>query len=132
MSVSLSSAAQQGAAERVAQQVEKLRGVMVSPERDVLAELIADEVSYGHSSGKIEDKNAFIESLMSGASDFVTLDLSDQSISLAENVAVVRHKLSAKTNDRGKGPGTVSLGVLLVWLERDGTWQLVARQAYKI
>jgi ketosteroid isomerase-like protein len=80
----------------------------------------------------LEDKAAFVEALASGTSDFVTIDLEDQTISVVDNtVALVRHKLHAKTNDNGK-PGEAHIGILLVWQKQKGSWKLVARQAYKL
>ncbi|GAB4033050.1 nuclear transport factor 2 family protein [Spirosoma gilvum] len=115
----------------VSQAVEQLRVLMISPDKAKLDALAADQLSYGHSGGKIEDKAAFIEALTSGASDFVSIELTDQVVTVVDNTALVRHKLSAETLDKGK-PGQVKLSVLLVWVKQKGSWKLLARQAVKI
>jgi len=69
--------------------------------------------------------------LVSGASDFVTIDLTEQTIKITGNAAVVRHVLNATTNDGGK-PGVVKIAVLLVWIKQNKEWKLLARQAVKI
>lgn len=115
----------------VATAVETLREAMVNANKTQLENIAANELSYGHSSGKIEDKAEFVEALASGKSDFENIDLKDQSIKIAGNTAIVRHKLSAKVNDNGK-PATVNLGVLLIWQKQQGQWKLLARQAYKL
>ncbi|MCC9137072.1 nuclear transport factor 2 family protein [Pontibacter silvestris] len=115
----------------VASAVEKLKAAMVDGDRQALTNIAAAELTYGHSSGKIEDKATFVESIVSGKSDFVTIDLTDQTIKVSGNTAIVRHSLSAETNDSGN-PGSVKLGVLLVWQKQQGQWKLLARQAYKI
>jgi ketosteroid isomerase-like protein len=111
--------------------VETLRKAMVDPTKETLSKLTAEELSYGHSSGKIQDKAQFIEALTSNASDFVSIELTEQTIKLAGNVAIVRHTLSANTNDGGK-PGTVKLHILTVWQKQRGQWKLLARQAVKL
>ncbi len=111
--------------------VEKLRVAMIDPDRKALENLVSDSLSYGHSSGHIEGKKEFIESLVSGKSDFVTIDLSAQTISIVDNIAIVRHNLNATTNDGGK-PGSVKIHVLLVWEKTKNGWKLVARQAVKL
>ena len=116
---------------KVAATVEKLRLAMVSGERAALEELASTDLSYGHSSGKIEDKAAFVESIASGKSDFVTIDFKDQTIKVTGKTAIVRHQLHAKTNDGGK-PGEVHLGILLVWQKEGRAWKLLGRQAYKL
>jgi ketosteroid isomerase-like protein len=115
----------------VAAAVEALRKAMIDPDKATLEHLTLDELSYGHSGGQIQDKPEFVEALTSGKSDFVTIDLSEQTIKVVGHTAIVRHHLSAATNDGGK-PGSVKLSVLLVWVKRKGEWKLLARQAVKL
>ena len=114
----------------VANAVEKLRKAMIDGDRAALESIAADQLSYGHSSGHIDDKKEFVEKLASGKSDFVTIDLADQTVSVTGKTAIVRHKLNATTNDGGK-PAEVHLLVLLVWQKQHGKWILLARQAVK-
>lgn len=115
----------------VADAVEKLRAAMAYANKTQLENLVADQLSYGHSSGDIEDKKEFIEKIVSGQSDFVEINLTEQTISLNGKTAIVRHILNAKTNDGGK-PGEVRLRILLIWQKQKGNWKLLARQAVKI
>jgi hypothetical protein len=112
--------------------VEQLRIAMVNADKPVLENLTAKKLSYGHSGGHIDDRNEFVEKIVNGASDFVSIDLKEQTISISDDVAVVRHVLNAKTNDAGKGPGEVHLRILLIWQKQKGGWKLLARQAIKI
>src|SRR5690349_538529 len=114
----------------VSQAVEKLKKAMVDADRTALTALTAEKLTYGHSTGAIEDKKLFIENIMNNKSDFVNINLSDQTISISDNVALVRHKLDATTNNEGK-PGEAHLYVLLVWQKQAGQWKLLARQAVK-
>jgi ketosteroid isomerase-like protein len=128
--INVSTMAQSKEEAAVAAAVESLRKAMVSGERAALEKIAAPELSYGHSGGKLEDKTAFVEAIASGASDFVTIDLTEQTIKVTGDVAIVRHKLSAETNDGGK-PGTVKLAILTVWKKTGKEWKLLARQAVK-
>lgn len=123
--------AQSNEEKKIAAAVEKMRKAMINANKAELENIAADELSYGHSSGKIENKAEFIEALVSGKSDFETIELMDQSIKVAGNTALVRHKLTGKVKDNGK-PGNVNLGVLLVWQNQNGEWKLLARQAFKL
>jgi ketosteroid isomerase-like protein len=116
---------------QVAKAVNKLAALMVDPNKADLEALVSDQVSYGHSSGKLEGKASFIESLISGSSDFVKINLTDQTIQLFGKTAIVRNKLFASTNDGGK-PGEVKLALILVWQKHQKAWQLIARQAVKL
>lgn len=114
----------------VGQAVESLRKALLDGDKASLEKIADNRLSYGHSSGKIEDKAAFVEALVSGKSDFVTLNLSDQTITVAGNTAIVRHTLDGDTKDNGQA-GTVHLNVLLVWVKEGGGWKLLARQAVR-
>ncbi len=122
--------AQAKAEKMVAEAVENLRLAMVSGERKALTDIAAEELSYGHSSGTIEDKAKFVEAIASGKSDFTKIDLTEQTIKIVGKTAIVRHKLSGETMDNGKA-GTIKLFVLLIWQKQGGKWKLLARQAAK-
>jgi len=126
------SAQETKAEKEVAESVEQLRKAMISADSTTLSKLASTALSYGHSGGKIQNKAEFIKSFTSRASVFVSIDLTDQTIHVEGNTAIVRHILSAATNDTGKGPGTVKIAVLLVWVKSRGGWQLLARQAVKV
>lgn len=111
--------------------VEKLRLAMIDGNGNELGKIVSEKLSYGHSSGVVDNKKQFIEKLASGKSDFVSIDLTQQTISISKKIAVVRHVLKAKTNDSGK-PGEAYLSVLLIWEKQLGNWKLLARQAVKI
>lgn len=111
---------------------EMLTQALLKPSPATLNRLTSDKLSYGHSSGKVETKEQFVQTLMSGASVFEEIQLSDQTADVQENTAVVRHVLNAKTNDPGKGPANIRIGIILTWVKSDGNWQLLARQAFKL
>ena len=70
---------------------EKLRLAMISGEKPALESLILPELTYGHSGGHIDDAAEFVEKLVSKKSDFVTIDITNQTISITGNTAIVRH-----------------------------------------
>ena len=116
---------------RVEAAVEKLKSAMISGVREDLAFIVDDSLSYGHSGGAVEGKAEFVEKIASGKSDFITINITDQKISITGNVAVVRHQLYATNNDNGK-PGEVKLKILLVFKKAGKDWKLLARQAVKL
>ena len=111
--------------------VEKFRQAMVASDNATLEKMSSDQLSYGHSNGLVEDKAAFLKQFVTGQTDFVTISLSDQTIRIVGDAAVVRHRLVADTNNN-KVPGNVDLMVLMVWEKQKGEWKLLARQAVKL
>ena len=122
----------QSADERdIAAAVETLRKAMVDADKSALENIAAEELSYGHSNGLVQDKAAFVEAIASGKNDFKTIELSGQTIAIAGSTAIVRHKFNAEVVNNGT-PGTANIGVLLIWQKQKGKWKLLARQAVKL
>ena len=116
---------------KVAAAAEILRMAMINADSTALSNITTDSLSYGHSGGKIESKAEFINKIISGRSDFVSIDISEQTIRIIGRTAIIRHNFNAVTNDGGK-PGTVKLSVLQVWVKEKYHWKLAARQAVKL
>lgn len=129
--VSVGGFAQSKSEKKVAAATEQLRKAMVEGDRTALENIAAEKLSYGHSGGHIDDKKEFVEKIASGNSDFLSIDISDQTISISGKTAIVRHILTAKTHDKGKDIADVHLRIILVWQKQAGKWRLLARQAVK-
>lgn len=115
----------------VAAAVENMRKAMISGVKADLENLASENLSYGHSSGKIQNKAEFVEAIVNKSSVFVTINLSNQTIKVTGKTAIVRHILTAQTADGGK-PGNITLGIMLVFVKEHGKWMLLGRQAYKL
>jgi hypothetical protein len=124
-------AVQSGDEAAVAQAVEAFRNAMLKADRAQFEALTADQLSYGHSAGRVETKAQFIDAATSGRSTWKFITLTDQTIQIVGNNAIVRHTLSGETERDGK-TNSVKIGVLMVWHKPDGNWQLLARQAVRL
>lgn len=116
----------------IAATVEKLKTAIISANEAELKKLTSPMLSYGHSNGLLEDQKEFIRALVSEDSKFTKIDLTDQTISVSGDVALVRHKLFGDTHNKGKDPAQVKLGVLMVFQKVKGNWVLLGRQAFKL
>lgn len=127
----LDAAAQPAEEAAVAQAVEKLRAAMLAADRGQLDALTAPQLSYGHSGGAVESKAQFIDVVAGKRTVYKTITLSDQSIGMAGDNAIVRHVFSTDF-ESGGNPASSRVGVMQVWQKRDGQWRLLARQAFRI
>ncbi len=123
--------AQSGDEAAVAQAVEAFRNAMLKADRAQFEALTADQLSYGHSAGRVEDKTQFIKAATSGQSRWKFITLTDQTIQMVGNTAIVRHTLTGETERDGK-TNPVKIGVLMVWHKQNGAWKLLARQAVRL
>jgi ketosteroid isomerase-like protein len=124
-------AAQSGDEAAVAQAVEAFRNAMLKADRGQFEVLCADQLSYGHSGGRVENKAQFIDAATSGRSTWKFITLSDQTTQVVGNTAIMRHTLTGETERDGK-TNPVKIGVLMVWHKPDGKWKLLARQAVRL
>ena len=123
---------QTGKESAVSAAVESMRKAMVEGDRSTLGKLTADELSYGHSSGRLENKAEFIETLSNGKSGFTAIELSDQTVNLVDNIALVRHVFNGTRRNAPAGSEKMKLSILTVWLQKQEQWKLLARQAAKL
>lgn len=117
--------------EAVETAVDALTRAMLDADRTALNDLVLDGLSYGHSSGAVQDKTAFVEALASRRSSFPSITLSNRSASVVGEDAIVRHVFDGETTANGKTV-PVHIGVLQVWHREGGRWRLLARQAFKL
>jgi len=115
----------------VAQAVEAFRNATLKADRGQFEALTAEQLSYGHSGGRVENKAQFIDAATSRQSTWKFITLTDQTTQVVGNTAIVRHTLTGETERDGK-TNPVKIGVLMVWHKQDGKWKLLARQAVSL
>lgn len=120
---------QTGTESAVSGAVEALRKAIIAADKSTLEKLTMAELSYGHSSGRLENKAEFIESLTSGKSGFSAIELSDQTVNVVDKIALVRHVFNGTRRKEGD---KMKLSILTVWLQQQEQWKLLARQAAKL
>lgn len=115
----------------VADAVDSLNRAIVNPEKALLEKITADELTYGHSSGLVQNKEEFMDDLVNGDFNFSSVNAENQTIYIVGETAIVRHIFSAKATNAGE-PVEIRIGNILVFQEQEGEWKLLARQAFKL
>jgi len=111
--------------------IEVLKKGIIDADKELLGSVTAEELVYGHSNGKVQNKAEFIDEIVNSQPDYSSIDMADQTIRISGDTAIVRHIYSAETTNNGT-PGHVKIGNMLVWQKQHGKWKLLARQAYKL
>src|SRR5215510_2748626 len=112
----------------VAQAVEAFRKAILSQEKTQLEALGAEQLSYGHSDGRVENKAQFINGVMTRKAILKSLALSDHTIAIVDTNAIARHTWASESETEGKLT-TTKIGDLQVWQKQNGAWKLLARQS---
>jgi len=113
----------------VASAVEAFRKAMIAADKSALEKLAAAELSYGHATGRLENKAEFIEALVTGKSGFSAIEFTGQTITVVDKVALVRHVFNGIRRKEGD---PAKLAILTVWIEQQGQWKLAARQSVRL
>jgi len=123
--------AQAGDEVAVAKAVEAFREAMHKADKTAFEKLCADQLSYGHSAGRIETKAEFIAASTNGKTVWKSITLSDTSVKIVGSNAIARHKLTGETLSEGK-TNAINIGILMVWAKQGADWKLLARQAFRL
>ena len=119
--------------EAVAEKVEAFRKAQIAADAKALDALCADELSYSHSSGVVQDKAAFIAGATDGKSKFTSLEYQDVKIRVVGPVAVVRfHWLGEQESVPDGKKSSTNLHILMNWLKQGSDWKLLSRGSTKL
>lgn len=128
---SISLKAQNSDEMKVAQLIKEFNDAIIQTDTSSLKNIIHSKLSYAHSSGLIQDKNAFLLGIMAGPNFFKSFDLRDQTVTIVGKNAIVRHIAMAQAINK-VSPVEIKYGNLMVWQKYRGSWKLIARQGFKL
>lgn len=112
------------------QKILTLYEAMVHRNAEQLKELTSENLTYGHSSGTIENKPEFINAVLNGTFQFDKISAEDQTIVISDDIGMVRNIFLAEGTNNNE-PANVRIGCLMIF-RKEGQWKLLARQAFKL
>ncbi len=119
--------------EAVAKNVEAFRAAQFKADAEAIDALCAAELSYSHSSGKVEDKATFIANATDGKSKFLSLAYEDTKIRVVGPRSDRAVPLGGRTGSRADGKKSASnLHILMNWQKQGADWKLLSRAATKL
>lgn len=119
--------------EAVAKKVEAFRLAQIAADAKALGALCWDDLSYSHSSGKVEDKATFITNATDGKSKFLSIEYKDPTIKVVGPAAIVRFHWIAEQEMAADGKKVpTNLHILMNWQKQGDEWKLLSRSATKL
>lgn len=119
--------------EAVAKKVEAFRLAQIAADPKALGALCWDDLSYSHSSGKVEDKATFIANATDGKSKFLSIEYKDPTIKVVGPAAIVRfHWLGEQEMAADGKKVSTNLHILMNWQKQGDEWKLLSRAATKL
>ncbi len=95
-----------------------------------LQELLADELTYSHTTGWTESKTGFISTVESKKINFLSIIPRDVNVRIYGNTAVITGLANVK-GIVSSGPKEITIRFLEVSRQVNGSWRLVAWQSVK-
>lgn len=115
----------------IEKQVDALRAALLKGDKAALETLASDQLSYGHSDGRVQNKAEFIDGVMNRKATVKTLTFPELKVAVTGDAAVARHIYLSDSEQDGKATNT-KIGALQVWQKQNGAWKLLARQGFKL
>ena len=115
----------------VAKNVEAFRLAQIAADPKALGALCADDLSYSHSSGFVENRATFVANATDGKTTFLSIAYNDPTIKVVGPAAIVRFHWTAEMVADGKTVSN-SLHVLMNWQKQGDDWKLLSRSATKL
>jgi hypothetical protein len=115
----------------VTESVEILRKALFEADKVKLEQVASAQISYGHSDGRVETKEQFINGVMTRKQVVKSLTFPELKVAVVGNAAIARHIYLGESELDGKQT-TTRIGALQLWQKQDGGWKLIARQGFRL
>lgn len=106
---------------------------VVKKDYQILERVLADDLTYTHSDGRLDTKKNFVEALRSGKQTYDAAEHQSLDVRLlGKDVAVVRARLRMTAAAAGQAATPATFSILRVYQLRNGRWQLMAHQSARL
>lgn len=118
--------------ERAIEELEDKRyEAMKRADREALEQLLADDLTYVHTSGRVETKSQFINSIESGEILYRSIDREDVQVRIYGSTAVVTGLANVNVELRGRVEH-LRIRFIDVYVRQNGHWNMVAWQSTRL
>lgn len=106
----------------------------VAMTRADLAELdriLADDLTYTHSTGNTETKKEFVAAIESGTLKYLSIESDENKVRVYGDTAIINGRAKVKVSSRGQEQA-FTIRFIDVYTKRNGKWQMVAWQSSRL
>ncbi len=104
----------------------------VAGDEATLNKVLADDLTYTHSTGETDTKAMFIQNDKTGVRKYHKVNYESMDVRLYGNSAVLRAVALVETSQKGGAVNPAHLRFIHVWVNEGGRWQLVAHQSLRL
>ena len=116
----------------VLKNVEAFRAAQAAGKADGIAPLCAEELSYSHSSGSIDDKAKLLSGVKNANYKWTTLEYKNPTVRIVGPAAIVRFNFVGEQEFTDGKKTPQNLHILMNWQKQGADWKLLSRSATKL
>ena len=119
--------------DEISKKVEAFRAAQAAGNADGIAPLCAEELSYSHSSGAVDDKAKLLAGVKNANYKWTTLEYKNPTVRIVGPAAIVRFNFVGEQEFAADGKKTPqNLAILMNWQKQGNDWKLLSRSATKL
>ena len=116
----------------IAKNLEAFRAAQAAGKADPIGPLCAEELSYSHSSAKIDTKASLLDGIAKANYKWTTLEYKDPTIKVVGPAAIVRFTFVGEQEFTDGKKTPQNLHILMNWQKQGSDWKLLSRAATKL
>ena len=116
----------------IAKNVEAFRAAQAAGNAEGIAPLCAEELSYSHSSGSIDDKAKLLNGVKTANYKWTTLEYKNPTVKVVGPAAIVRFNFVGEQEFTDGKKTPQNLAILMNWQKQGSEWKLLSRSATKL
>ena len=106
--------------------------VFVKKDSSFLSGIFLEQLTYGHSSGKVENRKDALHNIIHNTSVYENVQLAGEEAWVKNTTAVTRYLLTATEKKADGSSSALRLHIVLVWAKEKKNWKLLSRQAVRV
>ncbi len=116
----------------VLKNVETFRAAQAAGKADPIAPLLADDLSYSHSSGSIDDKAKLLNGISTANYKWTSLEYKNPTVKVVGTAAIVRFNFVGEQEFTDGKKTPQNLAILMNWQKQGNDWKLLSRSATRL
>lgn len=116
----------------VLKNVETFRAAQAAGKAEAIAPLLAEDLSYSHSSGAVDDKAKLLSGIANANYKWTSLEYKNPTVKIVGSAAIVRFNFVGEQEFTDGKKTPQNLSILMNWQKQGGEWKLLSRAATKL
>jgi hypothetical protein len=112
--------------------LEAFRAAQAAGNPEIIASICAEELSYSHSSAKIDTKASLLDGIAKANYKWTSLEYKDPTVRVVGPAAIVRFNFVGEQEFTDGKKTPQNLHILMNWQKQGNDWKLLSRAATKL